>query len=96
MSKVTTAVLASCLLGASLPACSLNNPSAKDFTQMNQRPEKAEETGNTIDAAETACKAETQTKGIASITAIFSRMRTGSADEDYIACMKARGFEVKQ
>ena len=62
MSKVTTAVLASCLLGASLPACSLNDPSAKDFTQMNQRPEKAKETGNTIDAAETACKAETQTR----------------------------------
>ena len=96
MSKVKTAVLASCLLGASLQACSQNEPSAKDFTQVNQRPEKAEETGNTMDAAEAACKSETQTKGIASITAIFSRFRKGSADEDYIDCMKARGFEVKQ
>jgi hypothetical protein len=96
MSKVTMAVLAACLLGASLPACSLNDPSVKDFSQMSQRPEKAKETGNTIEVAEAACKAETQTKGIASITAIFSRFRKGSADEDYIACMKTRGFEVKQ
>jgi hypothetical protein len=28
--------------------------------------------------------------------AIFSRFRPGSADKDYIACMKARGYEVKQ
>ncbi len=96
MSKMTMAGLAACLLGASLPACSLNDPSVKDFTQMNQRPEKAKETGNTIDTAEAACKAQTQTKGIASVTAIFARFRKGSADEDYIACMKARGFEVKQ
>ena len=90
------AVLAACLLGAALQACSLNDPNVKNFTQIDQRPEKAKETGNTLEAAELACKAETQTKGIASITAIFSRFRKGSADEDYIACMKTRGFEVKQ
>ena len=30
--------------------------------------------------------------------AIFSRLRSGSADADknYIACMKTRGFEVNQ
>jgi hypothetical protein len=90
------AVLASCLLGALLQACSHTDPSVKDFAQVNQRQAKAVESGNTLELAEAACKVETKTKGIASITAIFSRFRKGSADEDYVACMKDRGFEVKQ
>jgi len=96
MSNVKTAVLASCLLAALLQGCSHTEPEPRDFTQFNQRPEKAAETGNTLAAAEAACKLETETKGIASITAIFSRFRKGSADEDYIDCMKRRGFEVQQ
>jgi len=79
-----------------LQGCSLSEPSTRDFTQVNQRPAKAQEAGNTLEQAELACKAETKTKGIASITAIFSRFRKGSADEDYVACMKRRGFEVQQ
>jgi hypothetical protein len=42
-----------------------------------------------------ACKVETKRKGMASIVGIFSRLRPGSADADYLACMKARGYEVK-
>jgi hypothetical protein len=42
-----------------------------------------------------ACKVETKRKGMASIVGIFSRLRRGSADADYLACMKARGYEVK-
>ena len=62
---------------------------------IHQRPVKAKESGNTLEAAETACKEETETKGIGSVVAILSRFRKGSADEDYLACMKARGYEVK-
>ena len=62
---------------------------------MDQRPAKAEEAGNTLEAAEPACKEETKQKGINSVVNIFSRLRKGSADEDYVACMKARGYEVK-
>jgi hypothetical protein len=50
---------------------------------------------NSLQAAELACKAETERKGIGSLVGIFSRLRKGSADEDYVACMKARGYEVK-
>jgi hypothetical protein len=96
MSKARRAVLVYCLLGALLQGCSLSEPSTRDFTQVSQRPAKAEEAGNPLEQAELACKDETKTKGIASITAIFSRFRKGSADEDYIACMKGRGFEVRQ
>jgi hypothetical protein len=38
---------------------------------------------------------ETKRKGIASVIGIVSRLRKGDADEDYVACMKARGYEVK-
>ena len=87
-------MLVACLLGTLASACSQAEPTPKDFTLI-QRPAKAEEAGNTLAAAELACKAETKKKGIGSVVAIFSRFRKGSADEDYIACMKARGYEVK-
>ena len=95
MARVEGAVLAACLLGT-LPGCSLSAPAPRDFTLVDQRPAKAQEAGNALEAAQTACKAETKTKGIASVTAIFSRFRQGSADADYVACMKARGYEVKE
>jgi hypothetical protein len=96
MSRVRPAVLAVCLLGALASACSLVEPKPKNFTLVDQRPAKAEETGNTLQAAETACKEETKRKGIKSVVNIFSRLRQGSADEDYIDCMKRRGYEVTQ
>jgi len=95
MARVKLAVLAACLLGTA-SGCSLSNPAPRDFTLVDQRPAKAQEAGNSLENAEAACKAEAKTKGIASVTAIFSRFRKGSADEDYVACMKARGYEVKQ
>lgn len=95
MWRLKSALLALGLLGLALAACSHAEPAPKDFTLVDQRPAKAEEKGNTLEAADFACKAETKRKGIASVVGIFSRMRKGSADEDYIACMKARGYEVK-
>ena len=95
MSRVRPAVLVACLLGTLASACSHAEPTPKDFTLVDQRPAKAEEAGNTLEKAELACKEETKSKGIASVVSIFSRFRKGSADEDYIACMKARGYEVK-
>lgn len=96
MSRVKLAMLAACLFGALASGCSPAEPAPKDFTLVDQRPAKAEEAGNTLQAAELACKDETKRKGIASVVGIFSRLRKGSIDEDYIACMKARGYEVKQ
>jgi hypothetical protein len=96
MSRVKAAALAACLIGAALTACSYSEPTPRDFTLVGQRAAKANEAGNTIEAAEIACKADTKEKGRANMLAIFSRFRPGSADKDYIACMKARGYEVKQ
>ena len=97
MSKLGGGVLAACLFPALLQACSsYSDPAARDFTQVEQRPAKAQETGNTLETAEFICRAETEQKGIASIAAIYSRFRQGSADKDYIACMNDRGFEETQ
>jgi len=95
MSMMRPAVLALCLLGAVASACSLIEPKPKNFTLVDQRPAKAEEAGNTLEAAEAACKAETKRKGVASVVGIFSRLRRGAADEDYIACMQRRGYDAK-
>jgi hypothetical protein len=89
-------MLVACLLGALAGACSQAEPTPKDFVLVDQRPAQAKEAGNTLAAAERACKDETAKKGIKSVVNIFSRLRKGSADEDYIDCMKRRGYEVTE
>ncbi len=97
MRKAKGIALGVCLLGATLQGCSLAEPAPREFTPIStQRPAKAAEAGNTLAEAEAACKAEAEAKGKATLIAIFSRLRQGAADEDYVACMKQRGFEVKQ
>jgi hypothetical protein len=95
MSRVRPALLVACLLGTLASACSHAEPTPKNFVLVDQRPAKAEEAGNTLGEAELACKEETKKKAIGSVVAIVSRFRKGSADEDYIACMKRRGYDVK-
>jgi hypothetical protein len=94
MSRVKLAVLAACLIGALASGCSLTQPKPKNFTLVDQRPAKAKEPDNTLEAAELACKEKTKQKGISSLFGIVSRLRKGSADEDYVACMRERGYEV--
>ncbi|MEX1059855.1 MAG: hypothetical protein WED13_02425 [Methyloceanibacter sp.] len=101
MAKVKGAMLAGALaaclpLAALLSACSQSEPPPRDFILVGQPPAKAQEAGNTLEEATRACKEETEKKGIKSITAIFSRLRPGQAEQDYIACMRARGYEVSQ
>jgi hypothetical protein len=96
MSRAKWAALAVCLFGLLASGCSLSEPAARDFTLVNQRPAKAEESGNSLKQAEEACKEETRKKGIASVLGIVSRLRKGAVDEDYVACMRRRGYEVEQ
>jgi hypothetical protein len=101
MAKVKGATLAGALaaclpLAALLAACSQSAPPPRDFILVGQPQAKAEEAGNTLDVATLACKEETDKKGIKSITAIFSRLRPGQSEQDYIACMRERGYEVRQ
>jgi len=94
MSMVQLTVLA-CLIGVPASGCSQSEPAPRDFTLADQRTAKVKESGTTLEEAKEACKEETKRKGIASIIGIVSRLRKGSADEAYIACMKARGYEIE-
>ncbi len=96
MPRVKWVALAACLFGLPASGCSMSEPAPRDFTLVDQRPAKAEESGNSLEKAEEKCKEETRKKGIASVMGIVSRLRKGAVDEDYIACMKARGYEVQQ
>jgi hypothetical protein len=95
MSRAKLSAFALCLIAIAASGCSLTQPAKRDFTLVNQREAKAEQTGNSLKEAEKACKAETERKGIGSVLGIMSRLRKGSADEAYIACMKGRGYEVQ-
>jgi hypothetical protein len=93
MSKLRVAVLAVCLCGTLLQACSHAEPTPRNFVLVDQRPAKAAEAGNTLEAATAVCKGETDVKGIRSVFGIFRRFRHETVDEDFIACMKRRGYE---
>ena len=89
---VRSAFLSVCLLAATLSGCSRAEPTSRDFIVASEAPAKAEE-AKSLEAAREACKAETQHNGIRSVAAVISRLRPGKVDQDYIACMKARGYE---
>lgn len=98
MPRFRPIMLAAWLAAALIQACSQAEPTPREFTRVSQSPaaaEKARQAEEAFKTAETLCKAETKRKGIASVVGIFSRLRKGSADDDYIACMKQRGYEVK-
>jgi hypothetical protein len=46
------------------------------------------------ETASKACKEETEKKGFGSVLGIFSRLRPGSSEADYAACMKRRGYDA--
>ena len=94
MPRLRNAGAAACLLAIALSGCSQTELPARDFVLAEQRSEKAVEQGNTLESAKLACKAETEKRGIASVMNIFSRFRKGSAEEDFIACMRQRGYEM--
>ena len=96
MTKVNWLSLAACLATLASSGCSLSEPAPRDFTLVGQREGKAEESGNSLEAADKSCKEETTKKGLGSVVGIVSRLRKGAADEDYIACMEARGYQVKK
>ena len=49
-----------------------------------------------IEQASQACKARLRQKGIKSVLAILSSMRPGAVDEDYVNCMRNKGYTVEK
>lgn len=96
MSKLRAPLLAACF-AAALPGC--NRPSGPppiDFALVGQRPAKAKEQKNTLEEAKAACHEEAKRKGIKSVLAIFRGFQRGATEEDFVECMKKRGYEPTQ
>jgi len=47
-------------------------------------------------AAEKFCRDTARDKGIKSVLSILTHLRPGAYDQEYIACMKSKGYEVTQ
>ena len=91
----TRAVVAVSVLGFMLSACSLAGPSPRTFTTpAEEKPVKPDATA--IEQASQACKSELRQKGIKSVLAILSSMRPGAVDEDYVKCMRNKGYTVEK
>jgi hypothetical protein len=93
--RLTLAVAAVSVLGLMLSACSLAGPSPRTFTTgTEEQPVKPDATA--LEQASQACKTELREKGIKSVVAILSRMRPGAVDEDYVKCMRNKGYTVEK
>jgi hypothetical protein len=47
-------------------------------------------------AAEKFCRDTARDKGIKSVLSILTHLRPGAYDEEYVACMKSKGYQVAQ
>jgi hypothetical protein len=93
--RLTLAVAAVSVFGLMLSACSLAGPSPRTFTKgTEEQPVKPDATA--LEQASQACKTELREKGIKSVVAILSRMRPGAVDEDYVKCMRNKGYTVEK
>ena len=94
--SLTLSVAAVSALSLMLSACSLAGPNPRTFsTAAEQKPVKPDD--QALEQASQACKSEqTREKGIKSVLAIVSRMRPGAVDEDYVNCMRNKGYTVEK
>jgi hypothetical protein len=92
--KLTSALAAVCALGLVLTACSLAGPNPHTFTPEAES-KRTKPDARAIEQASKICKDQTREKGIKSVLAIVTRMRPGAVDEDYIECMKQKGYTVE-
>ncbi len=83
-------ILALLLAGCSHP----DLPPAETATATPAVASGSKPDAQAYETASKACKDETEKKGFGSILGIFSRLRPGSSEADYAACMKKRGYEI--
>ncbi|MGH6867068.1 MAG: hypothetical protein ACREDO_13115 [Methyloceanibacter sp.] len=88
-------LLAACLLGVALSGCSRKaEPPPGDFTLIDKsakKPPDLQATG--LELAKQACAEEAKKRGVKSVLAIFRGFGRGTSEEDYVDCMKERGYE---
>src|SRR5262245_27096987 len=93
LAVVATSLLLVACSRHELPPVDTTTPAAPTATTNDAKEAKEQKAKQFQDAAK-ACKDQTERKGFGSVVGIFSRLRRGSAEEDYANCMKQRGFDV--
>jgi len=85
-------LLATCLLGLPLSACSRSKAPDVDFTPTRAVEETPDPKAK-LKEDEEACTDDARRKGISSVTRILL-LRGKISKSDYVSCMKARGYDV--
>jgi hypothetical protein len=65
-------------------------------SDLGDAPQQPRDPGSALAAAENFCRDTTRDKGIKSVLSLLTHLRPGAFHEDYVACMKSRGYEVTQ
>ena len=84
---------AACAAGLMLSACSFIGPPSQSFTSAENQ---AKPDPKALEQASASCKQSTFDKGTKSMLAIFTRLRPNALNQDYISCMKNKGFTVEK
>ena len=87
-------LLAACLLGLPLSACSRSKAPDVEFT-TTPAVKEAPDPKAKLKEDEEACTDEARRKGISSVTRILL-LRGKISKSDYVACMKDRGYDVPE
>lgn len=92
MSHAMRPLLVVLLLAFVLPlaACSKKDLPTEEFQISQETPETR---AQAMAKAKIACEEETRRSGMKSMLSIFSRLRPGSAERDFINCMEDKGFD---
>jgi hypothetical protein len=93
----STAIFALLLFASTafgLSACSRKSLPSDEFKILDSSPQN-QTRAQALAAAKATCAKQTEHHGISSVFGIFSHLRPGAAQRDYIDCMKAQGFDAE-
>ena len=67
-----------------------------DKGDKGDAPPQPRDPASALAAAEKFCRDTARDKGIKSVLSILTHLRPGAYDEEYVACMKSKGYQVTQ
>ena len=91
VTRVGVALLAGCLLGLPLSACSRGSVPDVAFIPTRTVEHESTDTKAAFEGAKVVCLEEARRKGISSVTRLLL-LRGKTSKSDYVECMEAKGF----
>jgi hypothetical protein len=81
---------------ASAPKAKHGKHKKGDKGDKGNAPPQPRDPASALAAAERLCRDTARDKGIKSVLSILNHLRPGAYDQEYVACMKSKGYEVAQ